>query len=852
MFQNRPRRNLYIVSPMIVRIGLAVVSLAASSIMGWMIFVGVHGVAHASTPTIRETGLPSSTPWGVAFDSGGNVWIADPGCDMAPVCGPQTGSIAQYNRQGFTLVHNFTEPSGYSSPLFVKVDSGGHIWFTEPDTHAIGELTVTNGTPSWQQWSVPTANAEPYDLTIDHAGHIWFTEFGASKIGEFDPSLQQFSEAATPTASSSPYGIAGPDPTTGSIWFTESNSAVARIGRFTPPLNGALNTANIAEYVTNVGSVNNDTPHLITFDGSGNVWWTEGFDANIGQLVISSAVNGTSNGVTEHLVPLPNCVIGPNCAVHISGIGVDSTNTVWFDDSLSSRIGSFVPSTNTFTIYPVGGGLTSNSHPHDGLAVDSNDNVWFTEEFANQLGEALRLTVPTGTPPVSKTWYFGEGNVGGQFQEYLTLDNPGATSCAVNIRYMYARNSGGTATSKTVAVNVAPTTRLTEDVDHDLGFSPTQSTSASVSSTVTVNSTSTPNCTGIVAERPMYFHFNGVQSGGDALGATHTGSPFYFADVPTGGGYASFLTILNPGTTTATVTVNYYANGQNVKNQSLAVPGGTRGTISPNTIGLPLHVAAIVTSDQPVVVERPDYFSGVNGGNAGIVSGGACAVGAPGLASDWLFAEGYTGGGFQEYFVIANLDTAAQTMANVTIKLEYQDGSTRSFQQNVNPENQLIWNVNQFGKPSQGTAAEITSSGANIVVQRVMFFRYTIGGVKATATGGTDVMGQLGPATSSAYTFAEGYTNTGYNEWLTLVNPTTNVEELYVTLINGSGHIHSQWVQVGPDSRSTLNITALVWQHLIHPGDGNAGYAVSMVVQSLHNAPFVAERPMYWNVMGSG
>src|SRR6266487_1251218 len=307
MFQNRPRRNLYIVSPMIVRIGLAVVSLAASSIMGWMIFVGVHGVALASTPTIRETTLPSATPWGVAFDNTGNVWVAEPGCDMAPVCGPQVGSIAQYNRQGFTLVHNFTEPSGYSSPLFVKVDSGGHIWFTEPDTHAIGELTVTNGTPSWQQWSVPTANAEPYDLTIDHAGHIWFTEFGASKVGEFDPSLQQFSEAATPTASSSPYGISGPDPTTGSIWFTESNSAVARIGRFTPPLNGALNTANIAEYVTNVGSVNNDTPHLITFDSVGNVWWTEGFDGNIGQLIINLAVNGTSNGVKDHAVPLSSC-----------------------------------------------------------------------------------------------------------------------------------------------------------------------------------------------------------------------------------------------------------------------------------------------------------------------------------------------------------------------------------------------------------------------------------------------------------------------------------------------------------------------------------------------------------------
>jgi len=824
---------------MIVRVGLAVVSLIVSGVLGWVVLVGAHSAAHASAPTIRETALPSTVPWGVAFDNTGNVWVAEPGCDMAPVCGPQVGSIAQYNRQGFTLVHNFTEPSGYSSPLFVKVDSGGHIWFTEPDTHAIGELTVTNGTPSWQQWSVPTANAEPYDLTIDHAGHIWFTEFGASKIGEFDPSLHQFSEAATPTASSSPYGIAGPDPT-GSIWFTESNSAVARIGRFTPPQSGTLTTSNIQEYLTGGGS--NDTPHLITFDSVGNVWWTEGFDGNIGQLVISSAVNGTSNGVTERLVPVPQCGGSPNCGMHISGIGVDSKNTVWFDDSLSSRIGSYVPGTKTFTTYIVGAGIASGSHPHDGLAVDSNDNVWFTEEFADQLGEALQLTVPTGTPPVSKTRYIGEGNVGGQFQEYPTLDNPGSTSCAVNIRYMYAMNGGGAATTKTVAVNVAATTRLTENVDHDLGFSPTQSTSASVSSTVTVNSTSTPNCTGIVAERPMYFHFAGAQSGSDALGATQTSSHFYFADVPTGGGYASFLTILNPGPTTANVTVNYYANGQNVKNQSLAVPGGTRGTINPNGIGLPQHVAAVLSSTQPVVVERPDYFSNVNGGTAGKVSGGTCVVGAQSLGNDWLFAEGATWAHLQEYLLIANLDPA-HTTANVTITLRTGNGTNTSFTQSVGANSVVTWNVNAHTGPAD-ISAEVTSTGANIVVERQLFFTYTVSGTSAPAIGATEVIGQAGPAAQSAYSFAEGYTGPGFDEWLTVQNPTTSTEELYLTLMNENGQTYSQWLTVGPKTRLTVNVTQLVAQHLA------ANRSVSMSLLSQGGVPFVAERPMYWSVGG--
>src|SRR6266702_1796756 len=145
MFANTSRRILHVSLSLMIRLGLAVVSLIVSSVLGWMVLVGAHSAAHASAPLIRETALPSSTPWGVAFDNTGNVWVADPGVDMAPVCGPQTGSMAENKRQGFTLVQNFTEPSTFSSPMFVAVDSGAHIWFTEPSNNAIGELTVTNG-----------------------------------------------------------------------------------------------------------------------------------------------------------------------------------------------------------------------------------------------------------------------------------------------------------------------------------------------------------------------------------------------------------------------------------------------------------------------------------------------------------------------------------------------------------------------------------------------------------------------------------------------------------------------------------------------------------------------------------
>jgi len=405
---------------------------------------------------------------------------------------------------------------------------------------------------------------------------------------------------------------------------------------------------------------------------------------------------------------------------------------------------------------------------------------------------------------------------------------------------------------------VPASTRVTHSVNGDLGISATGG-GTSVSATVDVVN----SCPGIVAERPIYnTTFGnplGVNSGTDVIGATHTGTNFYFADVrsgaqPSGGSVQSFIPILNPGTSTANVTANYYAGGKLVGSQTLAVPAGTRGTIYPGrpTGFLPASVAAWVTSDKPVLVERPSYFNQVVEGNAGTVSGEADVVGVQQLANDFLFAEGYTGGQFQENFVIANLDPG-NIAANVTIKLEYTDGTTKSFTLKVTPLSQVSWNVNanSVGATSHDVSAEISSTGAKIVAERELFFHYNhnSNGRSLSTTGASDVTGQVGPATATAYSFAEGYTNAGYDEWLTLQNPTATAEAISVTLANGDGHTYRFQVTVGANTRATVDITAMVIQHLLMPGDTVKGYEVSMSLSSTGGA-FVAERPMYLNASG--
>jgi hypothetical protein len=487
-------------------------------------------------------------------------------------------------------------------------------------------------------------------------------------------------------------------------------------------------------------------------------------------------------------------------------------------------------------------------------------------------------TLTPGSGPLSPTWYFAEGRVGKGFREYLSLLNPAASPCAVTIQYLYTLDGSSTPSTKTASVTIAAATRWTESVNTDLGLADSSPTGASLAAMVTTAS----SCAGVVAERPMYFsnfHVTGgsaVSSGTDVLGATTLSTTYSFADVPSGssssGSYTSYLTILNPNTTTANVTVNYYANGSKVQSQTLAVAATSRGTIPAGAVTMPQHVAAVVSSDQPIMVERPTYFTGVNH-----ISGAYDVVGAPQAASDWLFAEGYTGTGFQEYLTIANLDPA--TTASVTVTLKSGSGATNSTNLSLGPQSQMIWNVNSantFSGSTPEVSAEVTTAssgrvaslahaaktatptatasptptpgGSGIVVQRELYFTYKHT-LPQTATGGTDVMGAIGPLSHSAYTFAEGYTNTGYNTWLTIQNPTSSAETIYVTIVNGAGQSSQQKYTGLAHSRFTVDVTALVEQ-IFSPGTNSAGNSVSMRVQTLDGSVFVAERPMYWNTSG--
>ena len=361
----------------VTRAALAIVALTGSIALSLTLL----GTFSAFAAGVKETPTQAN-PWGVAFDKAGHVWVAEPGCDAEPNCLTTFPSyIGEYTRSSEALVSNYLEPSGYSSPVFLTIAKSGGVWFTEPTTNAIGQL-IPGKTPHWHQWKVPTANANPYDLLFDKNGNLWFTEYTGNKIGFFSPATKKFVETTVPTATSHPYGITMD--IAGNIWFVENNAM--QIASFTPTTTG---TVTIKEYAV----APMDNPHLITSDAAGNIWYSEGFSGYIGEYIPQTGVHKNIN-VSVGLCTPPTPGMTPTACpgTHISGMAVDSKGRIWFDDSLSARVGNYNPATGVTKTLTL---MNANAHPYNGLGVDAGNNTWFTEQYGGPTGSLGKI--PAGT-----------------------------------------------------------------------------------------------------------------------------------------------------------------------------------------------------------------------------------------------------------------------------------------------------------------------------------------------------------------------------------------------------------------------------------------------------------------------
>ena len=420
----------------------------------------------------------------------------------------------------------------------------------------------------------------------------------------------------------------------------------------------------------------------------------------------------------------------------------------------------------------------------------------------------------------ASTWYFAEGYTGGDFDEYLTIQNPGGSDALVVVTYL---PTGAAPVARSLIVGAR--SRATVSV-HDLsqGVGEGWPVAARVTATAPV-----------VVERPMYFSYgSGVTGGHVAVGATAPATRWYFAEGYTGDGFDMYLTLQNPAPNPVSVTVTYLFAEGGRQQTVLGLAGQSRHTIAVHdVVGRGRAVSAVVESTGGIIAERPMYFRYGDG-----ITGGHVALGARTTATTWYFAEGFTGDGFDQYFSILN---PGATSATVTITYYLPGDQTEQRTMTVGAGRRGTVFVHDAAAPGglgRGYANSARlQSNVPIVAERPMYFRYTLRDGRAV-DGGHLAMGATALGTS--YGFAEGFTGEGFDEYLTIQNPDSTSNRIRLTFQLADGRTVVRERIVAARSRDTVRVH--------DPAEGvGPGQAVAATVASLEGEAFLVERPMYFS-----
>lgn len=243
----------------------------------------------------------------------------------------------------------------------------------------------------------------------------------------------------------------------------------------------------------------------------------------------------------------------------------------------------------------------------------------------------------------SYSWYLAEGATANNFETYLLVQNPQATSGVVYITYM---TPSGPVAKDPLAIG--PFSRVSIDVGADV---PNSDVSFKVVSDVRV-----------VVERSMYW--DGRRGGHVSAGVTTPGTKWYLAEGSTRSPYDEWVLLQNPGDETVNVVLTYMTPDGPVPQAPMSVPAGGRTTVHVNEALPNTDVSVLASSDKGIVVERAMYF------DLGTGKGGHDSIGVPQPRLECLLAEGTTAWGFDEWLLVQNPNAAP---ANVEI--EYMTSS---------------------------------------------------------------------------------------------------------------------------------------------------------------------------------
>jgi streptogramin lyase len=409
-----------------------------------------------------------ANPRAAAVDSSGNTYIAAQGQNRVFKVDP-SGTltvVAGNGAPGFSGDGGPATSATLNSPYGVAVDSSGNIFIADTGNqrirevdHSTGNITTVagNGAAGYGSDGGPATSTSlyaPNGVAVDSFGDVFIADTGNQRIREVNTSNHNISTVAGNGAAG--YGSDGVAATSTSLYYPEGvavdgsgniyiadtyNNRIREVDASTHNISTVAGTGTYGYNGDGVAatSVNLSHPFGVAVDSTGNIYIDDTYSYRIREVDTSTHIISTVAGSGGYGYSGDGAAATSASLSFSYGVAVDGSGNIYIVDSSNNRIREVDATTHNITTLAGNGDLgfcgdggpatRASLNSFYGVAVDDSGNFYIADTYNQRIRKVDALGTITTVAGNGSPGYSGDGGT--------------ATSASLNNPYGVAVDGSG-------------------------------------------------------------------------------------------------------------------------------------------------------------------------------------------------------------------------------------------------------------------------------------------------------------------------------------------------------------------------------------------------------------------------